>query len=55
MNANEELDWTNEVQNVTIVAMEKQPPAAMLTLQQLTRKPLMSRMSKELNLKILGD
>ena len=50
-----ELDWTIVVQNATIVAMEKQPQAAMLTLLKLTRQQLMSKMLKAPNLKILGN
>ena len=53
--ANVELDWTIVVPNATIVAMEKQPPAAMLTLLKLTRQLLMSKMLKAPNSKILGN
>ena len=54
-NVNVEPDWTIEVQNATIVAMEKQPPVAMPILQQLTRQLLMSKMLKAPNSKILGN
>ena len=55
MNANVELDWTIAVRSAMIAVMERQPPAAMQTLQMLTRQQQMSTILKALNLKILGN